>query len=320
MGDTEEKVIKQYSEKSISYTSAFTIDVEDGVSIAMRDAFGIKSKQTERVVVNTQKIVCLLEKYNVKATFFILGKVAEDFPLLVKEISNGGHELGVHGYNHLQFFRMTPAEALKELTDAKKLLEDISGKKIIGHRAPAFSVNSNTAWAFDVIAESGFTYDSSVIPIKGGHYGWPEFPKEITPIITTNGAKLIVVPISTTKFFGRDIPYSGGGYLRLFPFLFTNHSFKSNVKNRPTILYIHPYELDTSRYPDYYFDALKRESLLKQLKMRSYWINRKRTYFKLEELLKKYSFSTLKEVIDYTPFSESSGKQLVINTTDGEFM
>lgn len=311
-------MITTNSQSNSFHPSAFTIDVEDGVSIAMRDVFGIKTEQTNRVVINTQKILRLLEQHNVKATFFLLGKVAEDFPFLVKEISKLGHELGVHGYNHLQFFKMTPDEALDELTKSKKLLEDISGEEVIGHRAPAFSVIPSTAWAFDIIAESGFEYDSSIMPINGKIYGWPDFSKEIIHITTSKGNKLTVVPLSITKILGKEIPFSGGGYLRLFPFSFINNSFKTNGKKRSNILYIHPYELDTERYPEYYFKALKQTTFFRQLKMRSYWINRKKTYFKLEKLLNNYSFTTLKNIIYQTSCNKGFGKEVTINTKYGK--
>src|SRR5690625_2741876 len=147
--------------------STFTVDIEDGVSIAMRDAFSVESEQTTRVVGLTQKILGLLDNYNTKGTFFVLGQVAEKFPEIVREIAEEGHELGVHGYNHLQFFRMTQEQAFEELDRAKKLIEDISGCEVFGHRAPAFSITPETEWGLDVIAEVGFTYDSSIMPIDG---------------------------------------------------------------------------------------------------------------------------------------------------------
>jgi len=277
--------------------AAFSVDVEDGVSIAMRDAFGVQSPQTDRVVVNTQKILDLLAAHQVQGTFFILGEVAEEFPGLIKKIATAGHEIGVHGYNHLQFFRMTRQQATEELSSAKKLLEDLSGQEAKGHRAPAFSVTPQTEWALDVIAECGFTYDSSIIPIDGSRYGWPGFTKEIVQLRTKNGNHLIEVPISTIAVLGREVPFSGGGYLRLFPFVFTKNAFKKNGKKRPTIHYMHPYELDTTRYPEYYFEELRKVPKVKALKMRSYWINRSTIYGKLEKLLTSFHFTTIAMLI-----------------------
>lgn len=281
-----------------SYLSAFTVDVEDGVSIAMRDVFGKEVVQTDRVVIYTRKILDLLEEYDVKATFFVLGEVARDFPFLVKEIFSKGHEIGVHGFKHLQFFRMKPDKAFLELSEAKILIENIIGNKVKGHRAPAFSVTPKTAWAFDIIANCGFEYDSSVMPIKGNKYGWINFPKDIVKIKTSNGSNLIEVPLSSIKYFNKEIPFSGGGYLRLFPFYFIKKAFEKNNKLRSNILYIHPYELDHSKYPEYYFEALEKVSVLKRIKMKSNWINRNNTYNKLEKLLKKNSFTAMIDIIE----------------------
>ncbi|SHE34731.1 polysaccharide deacetylase family protein, PEP-CTERM locus subfamily [Fodinibius roseus] len=273
--------------------SAFTVDVEDGVSIAMRDAFSVQSEQTRRVVSLTEKILNLLDKYEVKGTFFVLGQVAEKFPELIKQISEGGHELGVHGYNHLQFFRMTREKAFEEISSAKKLIEDISGKKVFGHRAPAFSITPETRWGLDVIAEAGFTYDSSIMPINGIRYGWPGFSREISRIKTPSGYELTEVPMSTIELLGRQIPVCGGGYLRIYPEWVTKKAFERIIKNRSAIIYLHPYELDTERYPDYYFKELDNAGFLKRNKMKFMWYNRSTVYPKLSSLLENYEFDTV---------------------------
>lgn len=278
-------------------TSAFTIDVEDGISIAMRDAFSVESPQTDRVVHLTEKILSLLHQHDVKATFFLLGVVAEEFPDLVKKISNEGHELGVHGYNHLQFFRMNREEAFRELDRAKKLIEDISGKEVYGHRAPAFSITPETKWGLDVIAEAGFEYDSSIMPISGVRYGWPGFSENICKIITPSGHDLLEVPMSVVQLLDRKIPVCGGGYLRLFPEWITKKAFESITQERPAIVYIHPYELDTEKYPEYYFDELEKSSFLRRHKMKSMWINRKSVYPKLSSLLGKYEFEPMINIV-----------------------
>lgn len=277
--------------------SAFTVDVEDGVSIAMRDAFSKNTEQTDRVVHLTKKILDLLSENSVNGTFFVLGQVAEKFPGLVKEIAEQGHEVGVHGYNHLQFFRMSPEEAYQELSSARKLIEDLTGSKVYGHRAPAFSITPETKWGIDVIAEAGFEYDSSIMPAKMRRYGWPGFPKTITSIESPSGHKLTEVPLSVLPVLGRDIPVCGGGYLRLFPERLTKLAMRRITKERPAILYIHPYELDTEPYPDYYFDELNRTGFLNRNKMKSMWINRRSVYPKLSSLLTSFSFDTMINVI-----------------------
>lgn len=289
---------KNQSRKSKSLSkSIFTVDVEDGVSIAMRDAFSVQSEQTKRVIELTKKILDLLDKHEVTGTFFILGQVAEKFPGLVKQISEGGHELGVHGYDHLQFFRMTRDEAFEEISRAKKLIEDLSGKEVFGHRAPAFSITPETQWGLDVIAQAGFTYDSSIMPINGIRYGWPDFSREIIKIKTTLGFEITEVPMSTYKILGWQLPVCGGGYLRLFPAWFTKKIFERIAKNRPAIIYLHPYELDTERYPDYYFNELENTNFLNRNKMKSMWINRKTVYPKIDSLLENYTFDSMINVV-----------------------
>lgn len=280
------------------FKAAFTVDVEDGISIAMRDVFNTRVPQTDRVVRCTSQILELCKKCNISGTFFILGEVAEDFPDLIKKIAEEGHELGVHGYHHKQFFRMSKAEALEELSSAKKLIEDLSGKEIKGHRAPAFSVVPKTQWALDVIAEAGFVYDSSIMPCKGKNYGWPGFTKDIGIINTLEGRTLIEAPMTTNPFLGNDIPVGGGSYLRLFPLGFTKKALENVLQKRPAIIYVHPYEVDTQRYPDYYFKALDRVSLPKRWNMKSKWLNRKTIYPKLHQLLMNYDFDTLHAIIE----------------------
>lgn len=278
--------------------SAFTVDVEDGISLAMFHDFGVESPQTERVVIHTRQILNLLDKHQTKGTFFVLGKVAEDFPFLIKEIAVGGHELGVHGYHHYQFFKMSREKAFEEISMAKKLIEDISGEEVLGHRAPAFSITPETEWGLDVIAEAGFTYDSSVVPIEGKRYGWPGFNRKICKVKTPSGSELIEVPMSVARILGKEVPVCGGGYLRLYPYSFTKWSFEKISHERPVILYMHPYELDGERYPDYYFEQLNKVSLKKRLRMKSMWWNRKSVYSKLDLLLKDYHFGTLRELIN----------------------
>lgn len=287
-----------YTSNLKSFKSAFTVDVEDGVSIAMRDAFGKIVPQTNRVEKNTFKILDLLDNNGVKGTFFILGQVAESFPELVYEIGLRGHEIGVHGYDHWQFYKISPQKAFDEISRAKHLIEDVSGQKVYGHRAPSFSIMPETKWGLDIVAEAGFTYDSSIMPCKMKGYGWPGFPKEIVKIETTNCNSLIEIPMTTDSFFGKDFPVCGGGYLRLFPEFVTRYSFNRISAIRPVNIYIHPYELDIEKYPDYYFEELNKCSFIKRLKMKSYWMNRGTVYNKIENLLKSNQFEPLINIVN----------------------
>jgi len=272
-------------DSSGDYIPSFTVDVEDGVSIAMRDAFGVNIAPTERVVRYTDKLLAVFSEMDTKGTFFILGIIAEHFPDLIQRIADEGHELGVHGYDHLLFSKTTPDVAYQEVDGAKKLIEDISGQKVYGHRAPAFSVNTETSWAFDLLARCGFTYDSSVMPCKGLHYGWPGFHKQISRIQTSKGNQIIEVPMSTVKIMGRDVPACGGSYLRLVPYFLTKRFFSAIRKENHPIIYIHPYELDTDRYPDYFYEELQQASWKTNIGLRANWMRRSTVKNKIKRLM-----------------------------------
>ncbi|MCX5726941.1 MAG: polysaccharide deacetylase family protein, partial [Candidatus Saganbacteria bacterium] len=153
--------------------NALTVDVEDYWSIISRDLLRREILPTRHVVKNTTRFLEILSPFNIKATFFVLGEVAKTFPHLVKEIAQSGHEIGVHGFYHKQIFKLNPDSFRKEISDCKKMLEDIASVQVYGHRAPTFSIMPATSWSLDIIAECGFEYDSSIFPIKGERYGWP---------------------------------------------------------------------------------------------------------------------------------------------------
>jgi peptidoglycan/xylan/chitin deacetylase (PgdA/CDA1 family) len=240
-----------------------TFDIEDGISLSMRDNFNTLIPQTNRVVIYTELILGILAEYDVKSTFFILGQVAEKFPSLIKTISNEGHELAVHGYDHFTLNKLNPKKALQEVTRAKKLIEDISGLEVYGHRAPAFSLTEKTSWMFDVLVEAGFMYE-----------------------------------ISTWEIGGFSVPYSGGGYLRLIPEFLLKRLFVKELKRDHVIHYMHPYEIDQERYPDYYFEALANSSLKKSLKMRSYWLNRSSLPSKLRMLSENFQSAKIIDLVN----------------------
>ena len=277
--------------------NALTIDVEDYYSIVMRDWLGIDAQPTEAVVRNTSHMLELLAEHGVKATFFVLGEVAEAFPKLVREIAGGGHEVGVHGYYHRQFFKLTPEQAHQEVGDAKKLIEDIIGQHVEGHRAPAFSIRPDTKWAFEVLAELGFKYDSSVYPITGKRYGWPGFPPDIHEMTLPNGATIIEAPLSTVRIFGKMIPACGGGYLRHFPYWFTRWEMRQIQRIQPAIVYVHPYDMDTERAPDDFETVIAAAPRpVKKFHTRQLW-NRGSVQTKLNRLLEQFEFEPLVKLI-----------------------
>src|SRR5699024_133831 len=267
------------------YMPSFTVDVEDGISIAMRDTFGVNIAPTERVVRYTDKLLAVFSEMNTKGTFFILGIIAEHFPGLVQRIADQGHELGVHGYHHLLFNKMGSAQAYQEVDRAKKLIEDVSGRKVYGHRAPAFSINADTSWVFDLLARCGFTYDSSVMPCRGLHYGWPDFSPKISRVQTSKGNSIIEMPMSTANIWGREFPACGGSYLRLLPYFLSKKFFLDIRETKSPVVYIHPYELNTKRYPDYFFKELKQASWKTSIALRANWLRRHTVENKIRELM-----------------------------------
>ena len=278
--------------------NVLSIDVEDYWAIFGRD--WLKQNDalpSEAVLCNTRWYLDFLGERNIKATFFILGEVAKAYPELVEEIAGQGHEIAVHGFSHKQIFRLNRAEFINEVGDAKKLLEDISGQEVIGHRAPAFSINYETKWALDVLAELGYKYDSSISPMAGSRYGWPNFKKEIHRMQIEGDQSIIEVPMSTVSFVVKELCV-GGGYLRHFPYLFTKIAMKHIQKKRPVILYMHPYEIDTKEL-EVSFECLSETEKRRVLKFhRLQMRNRHTIKQKMEKLCSDFNFTTIKNLIE----------------------
>ncbi len=284
--------------------SALTIDVEDGISIAMKDYFNIEMDPTERVVKNVDIILEICSINNVRGTFFVLGEIAEKFPDLIKKIDSEKHEIGIHGYHHDQIFRLTPEKLKLTLLKARKLTEDITGHKVSGFRAPAFSVRLDTSWALETISDCGFDYDSSIYPSASTRYGWDKFPRDICRLRLNNKKSIVEVPLSVTEFMGRTFPVCGGGYLRYYPYILTRNAFKSISRLRPVIVYMHPYELDTENYPDYFYKALSSAGIKKRIVLSYYRLGKNTVRSKLDRLTSEFRFMPLYEIIQK---KESSG-------------
>ena len=279
--------------------NALTIDVEDYWAILQRDWLNIpQAKPSESVIRNTEWFLNMFSGHNVKATFFILGEVAACFPRLIKEIAGQGHEIAVHGFYHRQIFKLSRDEFKKETGDAKKLLEDLCGQEVIGHRAPAFSMNKNTQWALDVLAELGYKYDSSVSPMAGNRYGWPGFKKEIHRMSLASGRSIIEVPMSTISLGIKELGI-GGGYMRHLPYLYTKWAITHIQKKRPTIIYIHPYEIDEELI-NLSFDNIPGEKdKMKALRFHRFQLrNRHTVKNKVIKLLNDFKFISIKNLLN----------------------
>ena len=185
--------------------NAFTLDVEDYWFIFFRFWLSKDAEPGDAVVRNTEWFLETLGQYNVKATCFILGDVAKKHPALIKKIADNGHEIASHGFSHNQIFNLSQEEFRQEVSDSKKLLEDISSSVVAGYRAPAFSIIPETEWALEILAEEGYRYDSSVYPISGKRYGWPGFSQDICKVDLPSGRSIIEAPMSTVKVLGKTL-------------------------------------------------------------------------------------------------------------------
>lgn len=229
--------------------NAMTVDVEDYFQVEAfakvipRDAWETMPRRVEE---NTDRLLALFADAGVKATFFVLGWIAVRHRPLVKRIVDGGHELASHGFSHLRADRQLPAEFRSDVRDTRRLLEDIGGAPVIGYRAATFSIGRGNWWAYNVLAEEGYAYSSSVFPIVHDLYGVPDAPREpFHPI----GAPFMEVPLTTVRVFGKNLPCSGGGYFRLLPYTMSRWGFARVIEHerRPCIFYCHPWEIDPAQ-------------------------------------------------------------------------
>ena len=191
-------------------------------------------------------LLSLLGHHRAKATFFTLGEVADTHPSLVRRIAGAGHEIACHGQQHEDVYRMTPGEFRADIRRAKQRLEDLTGAHVIGYRAPNFSIRTDQTWAYEILMEEGFRYDSSTYPILHDRYGRPSAPRFPYAIYRSGFAWLTEFPIGTARIFGMNLPIGGGGYFRLSPFELVRRGIQHvNARERqPVMFYFHPWELD----------------------------------------------------------------------------
>jgi len=228
--------------------NALTIDLEDYYHVsAFRDRMPACqwSSQQSRVERNTDLLLDLLDESACKATFFTLGWVAEQHPQVVRRVAERGHEVACHSLRHRTVYEMTPAEFREDTRNAKQLIEDVGGCQVRGYRAPSFSITRNSLWAFDILVELGFTYDSSIFPVVHPNYGMPQVSRKPFRINLSSGS-IVEFPLTTLEFAGRRSPFGGGAYLRLLPGWYTQWGIRFlNTKERlPVCVYLHPWELD----------------------------------------------------------------------------
>lgn len=230
-------------------TNAISVDVEDHFHTEMMSRHIPRSHWNSlpcRVEQSTEVLLDEFAANGVRGTFFFLGWVAERFPGLVRRAVESGHEVGCHSYWHRRVCTLSPADFREDTIRAKHAIEDAAGVEVYGYRAPSFSITPGAEWAFQILAELGFRYDSSIHPIRHGLYGNPGAPRKP---FRHEAANLLEIPISTLRLLGTNLPFSGGGYFRLFPYSMIRWGIdRINKEERmPVLFYLHPWEIDTVR-------------------------------------------------------------------------
>lgn len=263
-------------------TYLFSIDLED-VRLGLKDY----NKFEERVILNTKKYLAWLNKHNFKCTFFVVGNIATNYPELIKEIIENGHEIGCHTSSHIPLDKRTPETFKKDIEENIRVLKDCGVDEIIGFRAPIFSLTKETQWAFDVLKELDFKYSSSVLPAKNPLYGWKEFGDASKKI--NNG--IIEIPMTVGKFGPVTVPYAGGVYFRVLPYFLINR--KLNKSSMPLLGYFHPYDIDVEQ-ERFMMPGINESKFYNWLM----YYNRKNVFKRLDKLVKKgYKITTYKEYI-----------------------
>jgi polysaccharide deacetylase family protein (PEP-CTERM system associated) len=272
--------------------NALTIDVEDYYHVA---AFAsvIQPREWEqyesRVERNVNRLMDILDEYQTRATFFILGWVAERHPYLIRAIRQRGHELASHGYAHQCIYTQTPQQFREETRRSKRIIEDATGESILGYRAASYSITQQSLWALEILREEGFVYDSSIFPIHHDRYGIPESSRFGYLVKGHGDSGLVELPPSTVRVAGINIPIAGGGYFRIYPYAFTRWGIShiNHREHQPAVVYLHPWEIDPGQ-PRIHANAVSR--------FRQYF-NLEKTEPCLVRLLRDFKFETVSAVL-----------------------
>lgn len=295
---------------SSDIVNIMTVDVEDYFQVSAFERVVTRddwSRFETRVVRNTERVLRILEDAGVRATFFVLGWIAEQSPDLVRSIAGAGHEIASHGYEHRLLYDMTPEQFRDDLRKANTALEAAGAPGVVGHRAASYSITGRSLWALDVLVEEGYRYDSSIFPIRHDRYGIPNSPRHaymvnragLERVLGSHGTRtveqdlkpasggpgLVEIPLSTIRLGRVNVPIAGGGYFRLFPYAWTRFGIRrlNRVERKPAVFYVHPWELDPG-----------------QPRLQAGWLSRFRHYTNLErtedrlrQLLRDFRFGTI---------------------------
>jgi polysaccharide deacetylase family protein (PEP-CTERM system associated) len=277
--------------ESTQIVNVMTIDVEDYFHVSVFDGLLPRlewPRMESRVCRNTERLLDILAEYNVRATFFVLGWVAERFPELVPRIASAGHEIASHGYAHRLIYDQTPEAFRQDVRRAKALLEDAWGRPVGGYRAPSYSITPRSLWALDILLEEGYRYDSSIFPIRHDRYGIPVSQRQPYRVSRKAGT-LVEVPASTTRVGPINLPIAGGGYFRILPYWWIRWGIGrvNRSEEQPAVFYLHPWEIDPG-----------------QPRLPAGWVGRFRHYRnlhlsegRLRRLLADFRFSTMESLV-----------------------
>ncbi|RJP30296.1 MAG: DUF3473 domain-containing protein [Phycisphaerales bacterium] len=223
------------------FDNAFSVDLEDWQQSVLDRSLPVST----RFVAPTYRLAELLETVGVRATFFVLGNAALASPRLVADLAAAGHEMQIHGFDHQLVHRMSPEEFRQDLLRTRNIVQDITGRPVFGYRAPRFSIDHRCPWAFEVLAECGFRYDASIVPMRVRGYGVAAWPRDFCRVRTRCGRELIEAPVAVGSVLGIPLPIGGGGFARLWPWAILRRQFdKLKAAGRPAVFYCHPHEFD----------------------------------------------------------------------------
>lgn len=269
--------------------NALTVDVEDYFQVSAFES-AVSREDWEgrplRVLSNTERLLDLFARHEARATFFILGWIAERVPQLVQKIAEAGHEVASHGWNHTRVNEQTPRQFRQDIEKTKVILEDLSGQAVIGYRAASFSIGAGNLWALDEIAASGHRYSSSIYPVQHDLYGMPEAPRFA---FRAAHDRLLEIPITTIRILGRNVPCGGGGFFRLFPYAYSRWAInRINTHERESaIFYFHPWEIDPEQPR---VDGISRRARFR------HYLNLTRMHGRLERLLTDFRWQRMDTV------------------------
>jgi len=269
----------------------FTVDVEEHFQVSAFERTVDRAdwdRLESRVARNVDVLLELLARHDARGTFFVLGWIAERHPGVVQAIAGAGHEVASHGQDHRRVTHQTPDEFRASVRQSKAVLEDLTGTPVLGFRAPSFSIVPGGEWAFDILIEEGYRYDSSLFPIRRpGGYGYPSALRDPHWIDRPAG-RLFELPLTTLRWLGTNLPASGGAYFRIFPYAVTNSAFADcERRGVPGTFYVHPWEVDPSQ---------PRLDVPFSSRLRHY-TGLHRTAGRLDRLLRERAFGTVREAL-----------------------